>query len=72
MCCPLVDDRMTSQHCQSVVDPRAAFGVILSSIRGQTHKQLASICFLQQQKLEKVKFAGKNEENTTRFMTFLN
>ena len=47
-------------------------GVILSSMRGQTQKNWRQFVFLRQQQLEKVIFAGKNEENTTKFITFLN
>ena len=63
--------KMTSQHCQSVVGSIQICCVILSSVRGPIHKKLKSICFLQEQKREKAKFASKNEENT-KFMTFLN
>ena len=50
---------MTSQHCQSVVGSTQICCVILSSVRGPIHKKLKSICFLQEQKLEKANLPVK-------------
>ena len=48
------------------------YDVILSSIRGQTIKNWRQFVFYSNKSSKKSNIAGKNEENTRKFKTFLN